>query len=77
MARAPSSPSLRLTSAPSGSLGLSPPCKRYHLSDSFSSDESSCDVEYGGPSEIFPSDENDTDCTSEMAIYPSEESSVS
>ena len=72
MARAPS---LGLTPAPSGSLELSPPYKRYHLSDSFSSDESSGDVEYGGPGENFLSDEEDSDCTSERAIYPSEESS--
>ena len=59
-------PSLELTSAPS--LDLSPPCKRCHLSDSFSGDESSSDL-----GEIFPSDEDDTDCTSERAFYPSEE----
>ena len=29
----------------------------------------------GGPGEIFLSDEEDSDCTSERAIYPSEESS--
>ena len=54
------------TSAPS--LDLSPPYKRYHLSDSFSGDD-------GDLGEIFPSDEDDTDCTSERAFYPSEESS--
>ena len=31
-------------------------------------------MECGGPGEIFPSDEEDSDCTSERAIYPSEES---
>ena len=39
------------------------------------SDQSSGDVDYGGPGEMFSSDEDDTDCTSERAIYPSEESS--
>lgn len=65
-------PSLDLTSVPS-LLDISPPYKRYHLTNSSSGDESSGDLECG-PGEIFPSDD-DTDCTSERAFYPSEESS--
>lgn len=73
MAGSLSSPSLDLTSVHLPLLDLSPPCKRYHLSDSSSGDESSGDLECR-PGEIFPSDDG-MDCTSEGAFYPSEESS--
>ena len=64
--------SLRVPSTSASSLDLSPPCKRHYLFDSkmsFSGDDGDLD-------EIFPSDEDDTDCTSERAFYPSDAFSV-